>query len=58
MCQNGDRIGGQNGGNSEKSRGRDGSAKIDAKKCENGCLQIVPGEAGTAAGTSPSTLKG
>ena len=38
--------------------GQDRGAKNEAKKCENGCLQIVPGEAGTAAGTSPSTLQG
>ena len=50
--------GGTNLGKSEKNRGRDRGAKNDAKKCENGCLQIVLGEAGTRAGTLPSTFQG
>jgi len=58
MCQNGVQNGGQNRGKSEKNRVRDGSAKKDAKKCENGCLQIVPGVAGTQGITSSSTFQG
>ena len=42
----------------KKNRGQDRGAKNDAKKCENGCLQIVLGEAGTRAGTLPSTFQG
>ena len=58
MCQNGVQNGGQNRGKSEKNRVRDGSAKKDAKKCENGCLQIVPEVAGTQGITSSSTFQG